>query len=256
MENDIVRNEQYSPTVPESITPPKILWDEVAVSYDIISQASKAHIDKIGRVANIVMESRASSVIDLGCGSGVLERQLLDRGFSGRVEALDASDNMLKIAKETIGQNKNVSFRSFDLNDDFDFDEGSFDCAISMNVMFFLRNPLSFLKNIRRVLSTDGYLVLVNPKPQGCTRDFINEHLKNMQFLEIVKELSSNLTKIKHLVQVAKSEKKVDLLHKNGVIHYQSFNEINDLIARAGFVVDFTDSIQANQNWIFVAKKS
>lgn len=63
------------------------------------------------------------SILDLGCGDGVLTKQLADLVPNGKVLGIDASEGMIKTAKELEGFN--LSFTCLNMNEmefDNDFD--------------------------------------------------------------------------------------------------------------------------------------
>ncbi len=73
----------------------------------------------------------AETVLDLGCGDGVLSRQIAQLVPKGKVIGIDASYGMLQTAKKL--ECNNLSFMQIDINDmDFsnEFDIIFFQCGI------------------------------------------------------------------------------------------------------------------------------
>ena len=80
------------------------MFAKYAEDFPLYRETSRALLD-------LAEVKRGSVVADLGCGSGVMTRELLGRvGRSGKVYAVDASEEMLKQAKMTVGANDNVEF--------------------------------------------------------------------------------------------------------------------------------------------------
>jgi ubiquinone/menaquinone biosynthesis C-methylase UbiE len=72
-------------------------------------------------------------VLDLGCGTGSLSREILDRiGDDGTVCGVDISSGFIKHAKETIADPR----ASFDVQDatELTFETDQFDAALSLSL--------------------------------------------------------------------------------------------------------------------------
>ncbi len=232
------------------------IWDEVASSYDKVSTISKAHIEKFDRVIDILLKYGPKKVLDVGCGSGILEKKLIERGFKGEIEAIDNSEEMLSIAQKLIGNIKDVNFKLFDLNKPLSYGKDYFDCVVAINVLFLLEKPKEFLKDVSRVLKTGGRFILVNPKPKGDTVSFFKEQFKGLSFLGIFKNVFSNIWNLPSVLRTIILDKKLERLSEKGLIHYQDFDEIKNMLETAGFKIEFSGEIQAKQNWIFVGRKA
>lgn len=231
-------------------------WNKIAHSYHEVSLISKAHISKFEQVADLVLKFSAAKVLDLGCGSGILEAKLMEKGFGGQIEALDNSEEMLKIARKSLQAVKNVNIRFFDLNSSLPFEENSFDCAVAINVMFSLDSPRRFVEDVFRILKSGGHLVLVNPKPKGGTISYFREHFRGHSLFGVIKEILVNISILPSILRVIISDKKLDRLAEKGVLRFQEFDEIKDVVETTGFEIQFADTLQGNQNWVFVAEKA
>ncbi|KKQ94908.1 MAG: hypothetical protein UT66_C0004G0045 [candidate division CPR2 bacterium GW2011_GWC1_39_9] len=233
----------------------KNLWDDIAKDYDNISKVSQAHHDKFDYVAKIISDLKPKTILDIGCGSGLLEEFLIKKSYQGQIEALDFSKKMLGIAKVKIGDKPNITFNIWDLNDTLPYKEESFDCIVAINVIFFLAKPEKLINNLFFLLNENGYLILINPKPKGSTKEFFKEQYKSKTFVEIVKEIFKDIISIKSLIKVLRVQRKLDNYNNKGRIKYQDFNEIKDMLESVGFIIERCEEIQAKQNWIFVVKK-
>lgn len=226
-----------------------------ARSYDIISTASRAHAEKIRDIAKLVMESSAENILDLGCGSGVLEKNLLDRGFRGSIIAVDRSEEMLRIAKSKTQRNLKISYELFDLEQKLPFQKERFDCVTCINVIFMLRRPAAFISEVYRVLKPNGSLFLVSPKPEGDIVTLIKAQFSEKSSKGLIKELFSILRLSGAIFKQALFQKKLDKFHKKGLIHYPTADELRNLIQNTGFVIDEIVDIQAKQNWLVKARR-
>lgn len=100
------------------------------------------------------------TVLDVACGTGELERRLLDRWPGLRILGADLSFGMLDqaVSKEhrhRVGWLQAESIR-------LPFPEESFDCCICANSFHYFRSPHACLAEIRRVLRPAGTLILVD----------------------------------------------------------------------------------------------
>lgn len=84
------------------------------------------------------------SVLDLGCGDGLLLSLLKDKGIIGK--GLDISD-------EAVAKTKNKGFEAsvFDFRDRLPFADKTFDVVVSLDVLEHLYNPENLLKEANRV---------------------------------------------------------------------------------------------------------
>jgi len=97
-----------------------------------------------------------SSVIDIGCGSGLLV-DLLDRaGYY--VVGLDWSAPAIEYA------NRHYRGRYLLANVEQGLDIGrKFDCVVASHILEHLENPHDFLQSVKGIMEPDGYLVIAVP---------------------------------------------------------------------------------------------
>jgi ubiquinone/menaquinone biosynthesis C-methylase UbiE len=225
------------------------IWDEIALSYHKVSLISKAHIDKFEEVVNLIFKINPEKVLDLGCGTGILEKILLDKGFEGEIIAVDKSEKMLNIARNYIKDEENIEFKLLDIENNLPFPKTYFDCVVAINVFYLIKNYKKFLSGVKRILKTKGYFILVNPKSGGSISEFLKEHFKNVRS---IKEIFYGSLQIFHILKIIAIQKKLDRLERKGIIHYHTKEELQNLLELAGFRVELIKSIQANQNWLFL----
>ena len=99
-------------------------------------------------------------VLDVGCGSGWAARLLAEKAKRGRVMGIDISDEMVRIARESSDRFSNVEFQVASA-ESLPFEDARFTHAFSMESLYYYRDVLRALQEIRRVLATAGLFVTV-----------------------------------------------------------------------------------------------
>lgn len=101
--------------------------------------------------------SPEDDVLDVGCGTGVLTRELVKyTSDSGSVTGLDLSESMLSVAR---GRCPGATFRQGNVAK-LPFADQSFDAVLSSFMLMFVPEPAQAVNEIRRVLRPGGRLVV------------------------------------------------------------------------------------------------
>jgi ubiquinone/menaquinone biosynthesis C-methylase UbiE len=99
-------------------------------------------------------------VLDLGCGTGVIARQLAARvGATGSVLGVDVSTTMLEVAKAH-GTHPTLRFEQGDATA-LQYEDGRFDQAIAARLLMHVPHPHAVLRELRRVVRPGGRLALL-----------------------------------------------------------------------------------------------
>ena len=109
-------------------------------------------------------------VLDVGCGSGAMEPDLLDRGLE--VWGIDVSPEMIRHAEEKLAEEptrSRVHLRVGDV-EDLDFPDGFFDAVIGMGVFEYLLTYQEAIREIHRTLKKDAVAILTVPKQNSPYR--------------------------------------------------------------------------------------
>lgn len=102
-----------------------------------------------------------TSVLDIGCGSGLFTQMAAQRG--AQVSGIDASEPFLAIARERTPQG---DFRNGEM-EELPYPDQTFDLVTGFNSFQFAANPVRALQEARRVLKSGAPLVITvlgNPK--------------------------------------------------------------------------------------------
>lgn len=102
------------------------------------------------------------TVADLGSGTGVVAAALAP--FVARVIAVDASEDMLRAARERLADAPNVDFRSGAL-ESLPIESCTLDAATLMLVLHHVADPSAALAEARRALKPGGRLLIVDMLP-------------------------------------------------------------------------------------------
>ncbi len=100
------------------------------------------------------------TVLDVGCGTGVLAEQLLARQSDIRIVGVDVSERMLERARARLAGSRAelVQARAADLP----FADSTFDVVVSASAFHFFPDASASCNEMRRVLKDDGRLLMTD----------------------------------------------------------------------------------------------
>jgi predicted TPR repeat methyltransferase len=110
-------------------------------------------------VADIVIARHASarSVLDVGCGTGLVGRALRDRGYTGRLVGLDLSHESLDIARQGGAYD---ALEQADLQQRLGVEDDSHDAVVCVGVMTYLPDVEAVWRELARVVRPEGLVVV------------------------------------------------------------------------------------------------
>lgn len=106
-------------------------------------------------VLNKTAVGRGTSVLDIGCGSGIFCEMVAKRG--ARVSGIDAAESLLSIAYERVS---NGDFRTGEM-EVLPYANQTFDVVTGFNSFQFAANPADALREARRVSRTGTVVIAV-----------------------------------------------------------------------------------------------
>jgi ubiquinone/menaquinone biosynthesis C-methylase UbiE len=102
-------------------------------------------------------------ILDVGCGTGIVARQLRTRlGGGVPIAGVDASADMIAMARSLAPELQWLQADAMQLP----FDDSSFELVVSQQMLQFVADPLAALREIRRVLVRGGKLVAATWRPR------------------------------------------------------------------------------------------
>lgn len=110
-------------------------------------------------VADIVLsrEASARSVLDVGCGTGLVGRALRAGGYAGRLVGLDLSHESLDIARHGGAYD---ALEQADLQQPLSAADDSHDAVVCVGVMTYLPDVEAVWRELARVVRPDGLVVV------------------------------------------------------------------------------------------------
>jgi SAM-dependent methyltransferase len=145
------------------VSGPATPYEQLAAEYaaEIEHNAWNALYERPGTAA-LLPAVAGRRVLDVGCGSGPLSAELVQRGAD--VVGFDSSPAMIRLAE--VRRLRSASFRVADLSEPLEFlADQTFDVVVASLVFHYLRDWIPPLVELRRVLRPHGVLVISTHHP-------------------------------------------------------------------------------------------
>lgn len=137
------------------------LWDAEAATFDEAADHGLRDPDvrRAWRELFVsVLPDPPARIADLGCGTGTLSLLLADEGH--RVDGVDVSPEMVRLAREKTGDRSDVRFRVDDAAE-VSLPPGAYDVVLCRHVLWAMPEPAAALRRWTGLLAPGGRLVLV-----------------------------------------------------------------------------------------------
>jgi len=151
----------------------------------------------------------SQAILDVGCGTGALLSLIRQDNKTVRLFGVDLSEAMIRVAKAKLGKDANLGVSE---SESLPFKDGSFDQLLCTFSFHHHPNPAMVLREMRRVLSKRGRLILADPIAPVPVRQILNLLIP---------------------------------LSKDGAVRYYSKRELHALVRSAGFIVSKWEKL----NW-------
>ena len=147
---------------------------------------------QLTRILNRTNTPNAARVLDIGCGTGQLCRDLVHRGF--RVRGVDISSVAIEQAKQsTILPSSRISFTVCDIEKD-EIATNKFDTIFCKYVLAFVANKDSFLQKVASLKIQKGVLVVISPNIELLPDRKRNIAMKHQDVMDMLKKHFSNVS--------------------------------------------------------------
>lgn len=117
------------------------------------------------------------SILNIGCGTGELERRLLQKQGGLHCLGVDLSGDMLERAREKLSVLANVEFREGDFLK-VPIDENSFDAVFSISNLHYFSDPQAVFAKAHRSLKRGGKLILIDWNRNSLKGKIYNRYMK------------------------------------------------------------------------------
>ena len=143
-------------------------------NYDSIAADYAAKVDKAPfnalyerpAMMNMLPDVRGKHILDAGCGSGWYSEQLAQRGAI--VDGIDSSAAMVDFARSRLERDAlNAKLSVGDLSERLPFGDQMFDGIVSALVLHYMRDMRPALREMNRVLKTDGWVQFSTHHPSA-----------------------------------------------------------------------------------------
>ena len=101
------------------------------------------------------------TVLDIACGTGELERLLLQKNPQQRITGVDISEEMLNTATQKLSAYSQVSWQTARASE-LPFGDRSFDVVMCASAFHYFDDPIASLVEMKRVLKPDGRIVILD----------------------------------------------------------------------------------------------
>lgn len=134
----------------------KKIWDKEYSEgkWDYLSNEKDSM--RYGIIANYVQDNfnNSISILDLGCGIGILQEKL--SGLYSHYTGIDLCDEAIRIAKEK--EDEKTIFHSYDIKNYTTKEK--YDCIIFNESIYYLDKPLKTLKKYKSFLKKNGVIIV------------------------------------------------------------------------------------------------
>ncbi len=162
----------------QRILEPEVMDTDIeAIEYD-----SMDFIDVNTNFAQKVIEIAPlqAQVLDVGTGTARIPILICQKKKNWQITAIDMANSMLKIAQENIknaGLEEQIKLELKDAKN-MDYSDNSYEVVISNSLIHHLPNPLPFLMEIKRVIKTNGAILirdLIRPDSEESLNNIVQK---------------------------------------------------------------------------------
>ena len=143
-------------------------YDAWAQGYDDDLAAWSYQAPAVVAEAVVSRPPEAGSVLDVGCGTGLVGRALRASGFHGHIRGIDISPASLEVARQCGAYD---SVEQADLQQPLPLDDDSVDALVCVGVMTYLPEVEAVWREFARVVRPGGVVVVTQREDLWQPRD-------------------------------------------------------------------------------------
>jgi len=183
-------------------------YTSLAARYD---RRWHAYLDaSLGMTFEVVRTLPAARVLDVACGTGLLLEMLANRPGEAELFGVDRVPAMLEVAKQRLGQRATLPEGDAE---NLPFDDAAFQLVTCTSAMHYFVDADAALREMRRVLSPSGNLVITDWSRDFVTMKLLNRLLPMTRHAHVhtfsLGELESLLARARFRI-VTSSKRKID----------------------------------------------
>lgn len=142
-----------------------------AAAYEDGGPSARYYHSRLYAVQEALRDCHGRDLLDVGCGPGMLVRELLDtRPGDFRITASDLSQAMVEATRQRVGDTDDVQVRTASI-EDLPFSDESYDVVLAMGVLEYVDVARS-LGELARVVRPDGLVLVTMLNPASPYRLF------------------------------------------------------------------------------------
>lgn len=119
------------------------------------------HTRRFSNIASLI-DHVDGEILDIGCADGTFTKIILDKARPKKIIGIDIVNSSIDYSRNKFAKNKSLKFLVADAND-LPFGNNRFDAVFCLEALEHIFDPKRVLAEIKRVLKSGGYIVILVP---------------------------------------------------------------------------------------------
>lgn len=157
------------------------MFNRIASRYE--STMAGRHSDEMKKAALRCLDHNVhGSVLDVGCGPGLLLRTLAAHYLHLKLAGLELASEMIKVAQGRLGDRADIRLGE---SESLSWPDASFDYLFCVDSFRHYPDGEKVLREFRRMLTSDGRLLLADPTAPFPLRTILNSIIRLMRMGDV-----------------------------------------------------------------------